>query len=70
METLHHIRDVPFSEDASRIRTRNGPRVMASLRNLTTGILKLTGHDNIAAALREHSRDATRTLTTLAITPA
>jgi hypothetical protein len=43
---------------------------MASLRNLTTGIFKLTGHDNIAAARREHGRDATRILTTLAITPA
>jgi predicted transposase YbfD/YdcC len=70
IEALHHVRDVSFGEDASQIRTRNAPRVMATLRNLTTGILKLTGHDNIAAALRDHSRDATRILTTLAITPA
>ncbi|MDB4872863.1 MAG: transposase, family [Gemmatimonadales bacterium] len=70
IEALHHVRDVSFGEDASQVRTRKGPRVMASLRNLTTGIFKLTGHENIAAALPEHSRDATRTLTTLAITPA
>jgi hypothetical protein len=43
---------------------------MATFRNLATGILKLTGHDNIAAAQRHHSRDAARTLTTLGIRPA
>jgi hypothetical protein len=34
-----------------------------------TGVLKLTGYDNIAAAQRHHSRDAGRTLTTLGISP-
>jgi hypothetical protein len=29
--------------------------------------LELSGHDNIAAAHRHHSRDSTRTLTTLGI---
>jgi hypothetical protein len=43
---------------------------MAAFRNLVIGALKLTGHDNIAAAQRHHSRDATRTLTTLGIIPA
>ena len=28
----HHIRDVTYREDASQVRTGNGPRVMASLR--------------------------------------
>jgi predicted transposase YbfD/YdcC len=70
IEVLHHIRDVTFNEDASQVRTRNGPRIMATLRNLIIGILKITGHHNIAAAQRAHSRDATRTLTTLGINPA
>ena len=70
IEALHHIRDVTYGEDASQIRTGNGPQVMATLRNLTTGIMKMAGHPNIAAACRYHARDATRTLATLGITPA
>ena len=69
IETLHHVRDVTSGEDASQVRTGNGPRVMATFRNLVIGILKLTGHDNIASAQRHHSRDATRTITTLDISP-
>jgi NAD(P)-dependent dehydrogenase (short-subunit alcohol dehydrogenase family) len=32
IEALHHIRDVTCAEDASQVRTRNGPQVMATLR--------------------------------------
>lgn len=70
IEALHHVCDVSYAEDASQVRTGNGPRAMATFRNLATGILRLTGHDNIAAAQRHHSRDDTRTLTTLGINPA
>ena len=70
IEALHHIRDVTYGEDASQICTGNGPQVMATLRNLTTGIMKMAGHRNIAAACRCHARDATRTLATLGISPA
>jgi predicted transposase YbfD/YdcC len=69
IEALHHIRDVTYAEDASQIRTGNGPQVMATLRNLTIGIFKITGHTSIAAACRHHSRDATRTLATLGLSP-
>jgi len=69
IEALHHIRDVTYGEDASQIRTGNGPQVMATLRNLAIGILKPTGHPSIAAACRYHARDATRTLTTLGLSP-
>jgi hypothetical protein len=41
---------------------------MAALRNLAIGTLRLTGHDNIAAGLRKHDRNATRSLTALGIT--
>jgi predicted transposase YbfD/YdcC len=64
---LHYVRDVTYREDASRIRTRNAPRVMASLRNLAITALRLTGHTNIAAALRATARDTTRPLTLLGI---
>jgi hypothetical protein len=40
---------------------------MATLRNLAIAILKPAGHTSIAAACRHHSRDATRTLTTLGL---
>ncbi len=65
---LHWVRDVTFAEDRSRIRTGHGPQVMASLRNLVISILRLAGVTNIAAALRHHSRNATRPLATFGIT--
>ncbi|MET9656044.1 hypothetical protein [Streptomyces sp. NPDC006510] len=56
------MRDTTYAEDASRA------RAMATLRNLAIGALRLTGHDNIAAGIRHHARDAARPLTTLGIT--
>jgi len=69
IEAIHHIRDVTCAEDASQIRTGNGPQVTATLRNLGIAILKPTGHGSIAAACRYHARDATRTLTILGLSP-
>jgi predicted transposase YbfD/YdcC len=70
IEALHHIRDVTYGEDASQVRTGNGPQVMATLRNATIAIMKMGSHHNIAAATRHHARDATRTLATLGLSPA
>lgn len=53
---LHWVRDVTFDEDRSQIRTREGPRVFASLRNLVISLLRLQGWSNIAAGLRKFSR--------------
>ncbi|AKH86916.1 hypothetical protein AA958_19825 [Streptomyces sp. CNQ-509] len=50
VEALHHLRDVTFAEDSSRIRTGAAPRVMATLRNLTIGLIRQAGWANIAAA--------------------
>jgi hypothetical protein len=55
-DRLHWIRDLDFDEDRSQIRTGNGPRIMAALRNLVVTILRLAGATNIAAALRYHAR--------------
>jgi predicted transposase YbfD/YdcC len=49
---LHWVRDVTFDEDRSQIRTGNGPRVMASLRNLVISIFRRCGATNIAKTLR------------------
>ena len=68
IEALHWIRDVSFDEDRSQVRTRNGPQVMAALRNLVITALRLAGVTNIAAALRHHARDPHRPLATYKIT--
>ena len=67
IETLHHLRDTTFAEDASQVRTGTGPQVMACLRNLVIGALNRAGPVNLAAALRYHSRDSHRPLATLGI---
>ena len=33
VQAIHHIRDITYGEDASQVRTGNGPQVMATLRN-------------------------------------
>ena len=54
--SLHWVRDVTFDEDRSQVRTGNGPRVMATLRNLAISMLRLAGATCIAKALRWCSR--------------
>jgi hypothetical protein len=65
---LHYVRNVTFAEDASPVRTRTAPQVMACLRNLAIGVLSRAGPVNLAAALRRHARDPARPLATLGIT--
>jgi len=48
---LHYVRDVSYGEDASRIRTRNAPRNIAAMRNLSIAVLRADGWTNIAAGL-------------------
>jgi predicted transposase YbfD/YdcC len=68
IEALHHIRDVTYGEDASRIRTGNAPRAMATLRNTAISLLRLAGITTIAQALRHNSRNPYRPLQLLGIT--
>jgi hypothetical protein len=49
---LHWVRDVTYDEDRSQVRKRNGPRVMAALRNTAISILRLAGARYIAKAIR------------------
>lgn len=65
VEALHHVRDVTFAEDASKIRTGSAPRAMATLRNLAIGLMRQAGWANIAAAAdhyRSHPEHATALL--------
>jgi hypothetical protein len=52
IEVVHWVRDVTYREDASRLRTGNTPRVMATLRNVSISLLRIHDTTNIAAALR------------------
>ncbi len=45
-----------LDEDRSQVRTADGPRVMAALRNLVITILRPAAATSIAAALRYHAR--------------
>jgi predicted transposase YbfD/YdcC len=48
----HYVRDETMGEDKSRIRTGNAPYVMATLRNLSIGIIRISGEENIARGIR------------------
>lgn len=52
----HYVRDFSFDEDRLQIRKGNGPRVMATLRNIAINLLRLCGATNIAKALRACQR--------------
>lgn len=64
---IHWVRDVTFDEDRSQIRVGNAPRVMATLRNLAIGALRIAGHTNIAAGIRSVGRNITRALELLGL---
>jgi hypothetical protein len=49
----HYVRDEAFHEDRSRIRSRNAPMAMATLRNLAIGVMRLFGLTNITEAIRQ-----------------
>ena len=58
----HYVRDVTFREDLSTTRTRGGPQVMATLRNLAISLCRRAGHTNIAQTLLWFGRNAERSL--------
>ena len=68
---LHWVRDVIFDEDRHQLRTRNGPQVMATLRNLAISLIRLfhgTG-TSIASTTRSLSRQPKRAIRLLTQTP-
>ncbi|MEV0965285.1 hypothetical protein AB0J25_22345 [Streptomyces sp. NPDC049910] len=50
VEAHDHVRDTTLAEDASKIRTGNTPRAMATFRNLAIALARLTGCTNTAHA--------------------
>jgi predicted transposase YbfD/YdcC len=68
IESLHWIRDTLYQEDKSQIKTRSGPRIMAALRNLAIGALRLAGRTDITEATRWAARRMSRPFTILGLT--
>ena len=64
---IHWVRDVTFREDASQVRKRPKFRVMATLRNLTIGLLRQAGYTRIAATIRKIRNDPLLLLTILGL---
>lgn len=61
---LHWVRDVVFDEDRHQLRTRNGPEIMAALRNLAIGLIRLVHGPGagIASTTRSLSRRPKRAI--------
>ena len=68
IESLHWLRDTLYQEDKSKVRTRNGPRVMAALRNLAIGALRMAGRIDVTEATRSAGRSMDRPFTILGLT--
>lgn len=51
-DRLHYVRDFTFDEDRSQIKTKNGPQMMACIRNFVISIFNLLGLNKIASAIR------------------
>jgi predicted transposase YbfD/YdcC len=68
IESLHWLRDTLYQEDKSKVRTRSGPRVMAALRNLAIGALRLAGRIDVTEATRWAGRSMDRPFAILGLT--
>lgn len=60
----HHVRDVTYDEDRSRVRIGAVAQAMAAIRNTAIGLMRLAGKPSIAAATRYY---AARPLEALAL---
>jgi len=52
---LHWVRDMSLGEDACRVRTREAPQILATIRNAGLWLLRASGITNIASVLRRHA---------------
>ncbi|MDQ4033410.1 MAG: ISAs1 family transposase, partial [Actinomycetota bacterium] len=68
IESLHWLRDTTWREDHSSAHTRSGPRVMAALRNLAVGAIRLSGRRDITETTRWATRAMDRPFKILQLT--
>jgi predicted transposase YbfD/YdcC len=66
---VHLVRDVTLREDSSKVRAGSRPRALATLRNLTTGLIRQSGRNDIAATIRDAEYDNDLLLALLRLTP-
>ena len=59
---VHYVRDVSMAEDACRVRTGHGARLLAAVRNTVLSTLRLQGVRNVAEALRGYAQFPYRAL--------
>jgi predicted transposase YbfD/YdcC len=64
---IHWVRDVTLREDASQVRKGLRFRIMATLRNLTIGLIRHAGYTRIAATIRKIRNDPLLLLTILGL---
>ena len=62
----HYVRDTTWREDAQQAYTGSGPQVMATLRNMAAGLLRLNGFTKIKETTEWIGRDRNRALPLLA----
>jgi predicted transposase YbfD/YdcC len=62
----HYVRDTVWCEDAQQVYIGSGPQVMATLRNMAAGILRLNGFMKIKEITEWVARDRNRALPLLA----
>ena len=62
----HYVRDVIFHEDANQAHTGNGPHVMATLRNIAAGLIRLDGTNTIKRTTEWIGREPLRALPIIA----
>jgi predicted transposase YbfD/YdcC len=69
VEGLHWLRDVVWKEDASLLRTGDGPWVMSALTNLVISLFRIRGVTRFAAETRRNAQNPNRALQLLALSP-
>jgi predicted transposase YbfD/YdcC len=69
IEAMHWVRDVTFREDDSAIATGSRPRLMATLRNTTIGLIRQSGTRKIAKTIRTLKHDPHLLLAVLGLKP-
>lgn len=66
---VHWVRDATLREDDCKVRTGNRPRNLATLRNLTAGLIRQAGLTDIAATIREAAYDKDLVIAITRLTP-
>jgi predicted transposase YbfD/YdcC len=69
IESRHWTRDVTFGEDHSRLRSGDGPQILAALRNLALTLIRRQGTTRIAAQRRAFAAHPVQALRLLGLRP-